>query len=306
MFTFINTNARSLCPKINSLIDCFDELDATAAVVTETWLADGPHLEDDRQDLLLGAGLEVLCKNRERKVSTGVAHGGVAIIYKEENISKFKEIPFPNPDCFEVLVAAGSMQGHARKMLVVACYMPPNYTTDRANNCLDYLYEIIIELRRRYKNPHIILSGDFNQWNAAKAVEEFRDMREISGGNTRGTRLIDRTFTNVEDVYEANTLAPLQTDGEDGRIRESDHRITYMSARIKRKDKYKWLSYSYRYNSKEVAAEFGQWLEQQDWSEVFNAAGSESKTQAYQDMISTALARSRCGRSRGGTSTPVD
>ena len=27
-FIIINTNARSLCPKITSLIDCFDELDA--------------------------------------------------------------------------------------------------------------------------------------------------------------------------------------------------------------------------------------------------------------------------------------
>ena len=25
-FTIINTNARSLCPKINSLVDCFEEV----------------------------------------------------------------------------------------------------------------------------------------------------------------------------------------------------------------------------------------------------------------------------------------
>ena len=85
-----------------------------AAVVTETWLADGPHLEDDKQDLLLGAVLGILCKNRKRNQS-GVAHGGVAIVYKEDSIV-FKEKSFPNPDQFEVLVAAGTMQGHARKM----------------------------------------------------------------------------------------------------------------------------------------------------------------------------------------------
>ena len=33
----INTNARSLCPKIDSLIDCFEELDVTLGVVTKTW-----------------------------------------------------------------------------------------------------------------------------------------------------------------------------------------------------------------------------------------------------------------------------
>ena len=34
----INTNARSLCPKIDSLVDCFEELNGTVGIVTETWL----------------------------------------------------------------------------------------------------------------------------------------------------------------------------------------------------------------------------------------------------------------------------
>ena len=38
----INTNARSLCPKIDSLIDCSD---TTIAIITETWLADGKSLD---------------------------------------------------------------------------------------------------------------------------------------------------------------------------------------------------------------------------------------------------------------------
>ena len=49
--TLINTNARSLCPKINSLVTCFEELEAHVAVVTETWLTDGVGLQDDVADL---------------------------------------------------------------------------------------------------------------------------------------------------------------------------------------------------------------------------------------------------------------
>ena len=45
--TLINTNARSLCPKVNSLITCFEELEASLAIVTETWLTDGERLSDD-------------------------------------------------------------------------------------------------------------------------------------------------------------------------------------------------------------------------------------------------------------------
>ena len=39
--TFLNTNARSLCPKMESLVDGMEELQAAFAIVTETWLVDG-------------------------------------------------------------------------------------------------------------------------------------------------------------------------------------------------------------------------------------------------------------------------
>ena len=42
--TIINTNARSLCPKINSMVDYFNELECTFAIVTETWMSDREHL----------------------------------------------------------------------------------------------------------------------------------------------------------------------------------------------------------------------------------------------------------------------
>ena len=62
--SIINTNARSLCPKIDSLITCFDELDLSFAVITETWFKDSVQLEDDLIDLRGRAGLGMLTKNR--------------------------------------------------------------------------------------------------------------------------------------------------------------------------------------------------------------------------------------------------
>ena len=47
-FSIINTNARSLCPKISSLIDCMSETDTRLAIITETWLQDGPQLEHNK------------------------------------------------------------------------------------------------------------------------------------------------------------------------------------------------------------------------------------------------------------------
>ena len=64
LINVINTNVRSLCPKIDSLIDCFDEMDATIGIITETWLADGDTLERDIHDLAKGAVLGMVCLNR--------------------------------------------------------------------------------------------------------------------------------------------------------------------------------------------------------------------------------------------------
>ena len=78
--TIINSNAHSLCPKMNSLITCFDELSATFGVITETWLTDGKELEDDIVDLQGRAGLNIITKNRPPNAK-GYSHGGVAVSY---------------------------------------------------------------------------------------------------------------------------------------------------------------------------------------------------------------------------------
>ena len=177
-FTIVNTNARSLCPKINSLLDCFEELDVGLSIVTETWLSDGPTLVDDAQDLLLGAGIGILYKNRPVG-ARGISHGGVAVLYRESDCS-FKEMKVQNPLGFEVLPVVGNVVGQKRRMVVIACYIPPNYTVNRAKQCMDYIASLVIEAKRRVKDPYIVVSGDFNQWQIAEYLEDFRDVHEIS------------------------------------------------------------------------------------------------------------------------------
>ena len=99
--TIMNTNARSLCPKITSLIDNLNNLECQVGIVTETWLADGASLRQDLQDLQGGAGYTLLPLNRPRG-ARGVAHGGVAILgkYSKISMSRFK---IHNPKNYEIL-----------------------------------------------------------------------------------------------------------------------------------------------------------------------------------------------------------
>ena len=109
----LNTNARSLCPKISSLIDSFNDLSASVGIITETWLTDWDSLEG----LVLRTGLKMICKNRDPN-ERGYSHGGVAVAFKEPAVT-LKEVRLHNPRKFEVLLTSGTIRGCSRKLCVV-------------------------------------------------------------------------------------------------------------------------------------------------------------------------------------------
>ena len=283
----INTNARSLCPKIDSLIDCFEEMDVTLGIVTETWLADGESLDRDVQDLAKGAGLDMLCLNRAPN-GRGVAHRGVAIVANNA-ACKIKRIDLPNPGAFEVLVALSSIPGYSRKLLTVACYLPPNYAVPRGRDALDHIENVVRELKRRYRDPFIVVGGDFNQWAVQDALAEFPDLREMDVGPTRHDRCIDILFTNFgRSVTDSGTVPPLEPEpGHQGT--RSDHRLAFIKAELPRARTFEWVTYQYRYFNGEAMEEFGRWLARKDWVDVVMAPDSNTKANVYQEAVSTAL-----------------
>ena len=75
--------------------------------------------------------------------------GGVALAYRS-SLAEFREIDMPNQDNFEVLGTIGSLRGHSRRIVVVSCYVPPNYVTTRARDCLEYIVDLVVEIKRKY------------------------------------------------------------------------------------------------------------------------------------------------------------
>ena len=157
-FTIINTNARSLCQKINSLLVCFEELEADLAIITETWLTSGQSLDEDIDDLREGSGVGLLVRNRDPG-SRGFSHGGVAVAFRGSRCS-FAALQTHNPENYEVLAALGTIPGHSRKMLVLACYLPPGDSAARGHGCLDHIQDLLIQFKRKYSDPYIVVGGD--------------------------------------------------------------------------------------------------------------------------------------------------
>ena len=160
------------------MIDCIKETDTQLAVVTETWLRPGDKLEKEVEDLALGSGLGTICKNR-KAAANGVCYGGVTIIWRLHDVRNLKEVKFPNPENHEILVAACSLPGQRRKVVTVACYLPPNEQKSRSIKALEHIAVIVVEMKRRYQDPYIIVAGDFNQWRIDDYLANFADVKEV-------------------------------------------------------------------------------------------------------------------------------
>ena len=170
-------------------------------------MTDGEGLEEDLEDLLVGAGIGMHCLNREVN-NRGFSHGGVAVCYRE-SLMNLKPMKLHNPGKYEVLVTTGAIGGYSRKMVVIGCYLPPNYTVGKARKAMDFIAGCITNVKRKLSDPFIVLAGDFNQWKIEEVIADFMDISEAPVGPTRNGRAIDRVFTNFPGhITGAATLPP--------------------------------------------------------------------------------------------------
>ena len=124
------------------------------------------------------------------------------------------------------------MPGHSRRLVTVACCLPPVYAILHGRAALAHIEDVVLEVKQRFRDPFIIVAGDFNQWAVLEALEDFPDLKEAPVGVTRKDKCIDRMFTSFgRSIKEAGTLPPLES--REGRARcPSDHRIAYLRVEL--------------------------------------------------------------------------
>ena len=286
----INTNARSIRPKIKSFVQCFINLSITFAILSETWLAHGSRLEQDTEHLLLGHGLETFYLNRAPS-SNGVAHGGVAVVMKA-NLASGKPFSFPNQENFEVLPVIANLFAAKRKFYIVAAYIPPNYTVGKGRACLQHINNLVLEIKRRSTQPYIIVAGDFNQWPVADALQDYPELVEVPTPPTRGDRNIDKIFTNwSDDIYDSGCVPPLATDNSAETVTYSDHNIQYLCSKIPRKVPTKWEFYSYRPFNDRGADAFVSELSNYSWDGIYTVSNSNEAALVLQHVLDDMMDR---------------
>ena len=78
-----------------------------------------------------------------------------------------------------------------RRFVVIACYLPPSMDRQRAADCMQFISDMVHVAKRSFDSPHVVVSGDFNQFDMSVALQEHQDIKECKLGPTRGNRSID-------------------------------------------------------------------------------------------------------------------
>ena len=284
----INTNARSLRPKIASFLQYFASLMLTIAIVSETWFAGGVALDLRAEELLVGHGIRFHCLNRD-PLASGVSYGGVAVFLRD-SVTRSKVYHFPNPGQFEVLPVAINVSEIPRKLFAIAVYIPPGYRVATGKACLQHVADLVLTIKNNHEDPLLLIAGDFNQWDIGEALAEFSDIEEVSTPATRDGRKIDKIFTNWHSfIEEGGCLPPLKTAEHDGICTSSDHNVQYMVSRLPRREPVKWETYTHRPYTTAGEAAFMQEMGQMDWNPLLQKPDVNSKVgllhQVLEDML---------------------
>ena len=119
---FVLANARSLRPKLYSMIETLEQIQGHIAVITETWFGGGEALEQNLRDITDMTGYAFIRKDRCETGSSSRG-GGVAIVYKKDSIEITQVKVEGN---FEVVAALGRRTAQRRKIITCLLYTSPS------------------------------------------------------------------------------------------------------------------------------------------------------------------------------------
>ena len=258
---FLLTNARSLEPKTASLIEAFDFLNLHFAGVTETWFKGGRALTDRLTDIEGASGIKILHQSRDGRLKT--RGGGVAIAF-DTSTYNFKRRQLKHiPKELEIICAIGRVGKISRRITVFVVYVPPAIRASQFRELGEALSAEIAAVKGTYRDPGIIVMGDFNHRDVLPFLEEVEPMTTVGTGPTRGASTLDIVHTNMcGDIVESLVLPPL--DAMHGI--PSDHRCVFVATKIPDRPRYTWEVKLKRTRTMKREEAFAEALRATDWS----------------------------------------
>ena len=281
-FNFITTNARSLAPKMDSLVDYFSELDLQFAVITESWLKNGEMLKEAVIDLNAGCSLDMLTHNRKAKRSGRTAGGGVALVYDKKCL-KMNELLIRKGRS-EIICASAKVPGLSRRLVVIGIYLPPSIRAEKRKKKMGCIRDAIAHAKGEFRDPIKIVTGDTNKMALTEATEDYPDIVIHEVGATRGSSKLDVINSNIPDSRLTMSIHP-PLEEADGRT--SDHNVILAEVKMPNSDRFVKKSFLARKRTKTADKKMMDWLSMEDWLFLEKHMGAEEKAAAFVGKVET-------------------
>ena len=249
------TNARSLPPKLDSLIRVFDNFDLHFATVSETWMC----IKRYKKNAENLESRDNLCIIKKSRKSRG---GGVAIIFNKNKIN-LSQVKIRGND-FEIVGAIGRTSEDARKVLILSVYYPPQLKKekiDRMNQCIS---DTIDKQKESFPFLQVILCGDFNKKDYLAILTDHPDLQVLDTPPTRGNEILDLCIHSLSGEISVKKIAPLSTEDEV----VSDHDFIIVKSIAERKHVFEKMRFKYRPYSEEKSEAFAGMLAVFDWVDI--------------------------------------
>ena len=232
-FNLLLTNARSLAPKLDSLIEYITEYDIAAAIISESWFKPGIQLEQEINDLQKAEGLDLFHHSRKLSKKGRPAGGGVAIVVKR-SACVVKEFKITRGRS-EIVCAVGRVVGCSRKIALIGIYISPRCRAAQVQDALERLSDAVRKIKETFNDPFITVGGDFNRSRVEEALSEFPDLQIVATPPTRGRANLDKMATNFdEDILNVKVCPPLVSNHG----QRSDHNTVIIRTNLLQSDRF--------------------------------------------------------------------
>ena len=260
-FNLLLTNARSLAPKLGSLINNMRDLDIDISIISESWLKPGTILNEEIDDLRQGEGLDLFhCSRMSR--NGRAAGGGIAIIANRRRciLSEYKI----KRGRSEILCTTGKLVGNSRKIAILAVYISPRCRAKQYHQTLENVSNAILKIKEEMHNPYIIVAGDFNRRKIEEAIGDYPDLILTNTPPTRNGVMLDLVATNYDsEIVSSYSIPPLLTED----MRASDHEILIIEAKLNHVHMFENKNIRVRPRTKKGEAMFHEKITKFDWTD---------------------------------------
>ena len=281
------TNARSLLPLINNLMEDSIENSIDVTIVCEVWEKEiQPKLNSTLENFLHMKGLQyIICGARKNKQRGG----GVAIVI---NAKKFtaKKLDIFIPGTLEVVWSIVrpkkvTQQNTFKEIIIAGFYSPPGKGKNSALQ--DHISTTANSLLSKYPKAGLIIGGDRNSMNISPVIIALPRTLQIVTKHTHNDKTLDIILTNLHQYYAVPVILPPVKPDEPMKHNNSDHKYA-MAVPLNiaaSKNTREYNTRTVRPTPETGRKAFGAWMLSEKWESVDKATNPTDMVKELRNVI---------------------